>query len=293
MAREPFPVLAASDGSAHARTAVAAAVRFPWPATSTGHGVVARGAPALAGWSDPVWTALQVSCEREAHRTERALRHRWPDAEATVVEGAPATAILARARRLGARAIVVGSRGHGALSRLVLGSTSLAVVRQAACAVLVVRSRLAEVRHLVVGHDGSAHARHALELVGRLAVPRGGHVTLVAVVEPVRAPATGLLPAAVRQAVGAELAALEAERRAGAERRLDTAARVLREAGWRTAATVRAGRPLDELLAAVQAARPDALVVGARGTGGVARLLLGSVAEGALARAPVPVLVVR
>jgi len=35
------------------------------------------------------------------------------------------------------------------------------------------------------------------------------------------------------------------------------------------------------------------LVVGARGTGGVARLLLGSVAEGALTRCPAPVLIVR
>jgi nucleotide-binding universal stress UspA family protein len=35
------------------------------------------------------------------------------------------------------------------------------------------------------------------------------------------------------------------------------------------------------------------LVIGARGTGGVERLLLGSVAEGAVARAPMSVLVVR
>ena len=37
----------------------------------------------------------------------------------------------------------------------------------------------------------------------------------------------------------------------------------------------------------------DVLVIGARGTGGIERLLLGSVAEGAMARAPMSVLVVR
>jgi nucleotide-binding universal stress UspA family protein len=55
---------------------------------------------------------------------------------------------------------------------------------------------------------------------------------------------------------------------------------------------VRRGAPLPELLAAVATARADVLVVGARGASGVERLLLGSVAEGALARARLPVLVV-
>ena len=51
------------------------------------------------------------------------------------------------------------------------------------------------------------------------------------------------------------------------------------------------GRPLEELVAASTDA--DVLVVGARGVGAVERLVLGSVAEGAVSRAPVPVLVVR
>jgi ATP-dependent RNA helicase DeaD len=48
---------------------------------------------------------------------------------------------------------------------------------------------------------------------------------------------------------------------------------------------------LEELLDAAKGA--DVLVVGARGVGGVERLLLGSVAERVVSRAPVPVLVVR
>jgi nucleotide-binding universal stress UspA family protein len=35
------------------------------------------------------------------------------------------------------------------------------------------------------------------------------------------------------------------------------------------------------------------LVLGARGVGGVERMVIGSVAEGAVTRAPVPVLIVR
>jgi nucleotide-binding universal stress UspA family protein len=53
------------------------------------------------------------------------------------------------------------------------------------------------------------------------------------------------------------------------------------------------GVPLGELLAATHATRADVLVLGARGVGGLERLLLGSVAEGALSRSPVSVLIVR
>ena len=53
------------------------------------------------------------------------------------------------------------------------------------------------------------------------------------------------------------------------------------------------GAPLQELLAATKTARAQLLAVGARGHGPLERLLLGSVAEGALHRAPVSVLVVR
>jgi nucleotide-binding universal stress UspA family protein len=91
----------------------------------------------------------------------------------------------------------------------------------------------------------------------------------------------------------AEAVRLTAERRRkveGAQRKL--AAR-LRRAGWKVRAVVRTATPLTGLLDAAKAVQTDVLVIGARGTGGVARLLLGSVAEGAMASAPMPLLVVR
>jgi nucleotide-binding universal stress UspA family protein len=67
----------------------------------------------------------------------------------------------------------------------------------------------------------------------------------------------------------------------------------LARGGWAVRERVYAGAPLDALLATVSATRADVLVVGARGASGVSHLLLGSVAEGALGRSPVPVLIVR
>jgi citrate synthase len=66
--------------------------------------------------------------------------------------------ILAEARRLDAQVVVVGARGHGALSRLVLGSVSLGVVRQARTAVFVVKRPLRDAQRLLIGVDGSAHS---------------------------------------------------------------------------------------------------------------------------------------
>ncbi len=74
---------------------------------------------------------------------------------------------------------------------------------------------------------------------------------------------------------------------------LNRAAKRLERSGWRTRTVIATGEPLRELLAAVGNARAELAVVGARGASGVRRLLLGSVAEGALNQSAVPVLVVR
>jgi len=75
-------------------------------------------------------------------------------------------------------------------------------------------------------------------------------------------------------------------------RKLDAAAGVLRRRGWRVKTQVTLGAPLASLLDAASESRADVLVLGARATSGLARVLLGSVAMGALNRSAVPVLIV-
>jgi nucleotide-binding universal stress UspA family protein len=57
--------------------------------------------------------------------------------EAVVVEGSPAPALLALSSQ--ASLLVVGSRGHGAFSGMLIGSVSEHVVSQGECPVVVVR----------------------------------------------------------------------------------------------------------------------------------------------------------
>jgi nucleotide-binding universal stress UspA family protein len=291
MAQRRFPVLVATDGSPQARVAVETAIVFPWSPGSTGHGVVARGTPVLTDASPALWEALLEVGLAEARRAERRLRRRWPDAEVVVTDAPPVPGILARARKLRARVIVLGSRGLGAVGRLLLGSVSRAVVRRAPCAVLVARGSARVPRRFLIGVDGSPHARDAVAFVASLRPSRGGQVRLLRVVEPVRPPSTGLLPARVRALVTREATGLEREHVAAARRELETARVRLARTGWRVKIEIRMGHPLEELLAASRHA--DVLVVGARGVGAIERLLLGSVAEGAVTRAAVPVLVVR
>ena len=291
MAQRRFPVLVATDGSPQARTAVQLATVFPWPRGSSGHGIVARGMPILAEASAEVWDALRQVAETGASRAARQLRRRWPTAEVVVSDAPPVSAILAQARRLRAAVIVVGSRGLGAVGRLFLGSVSRACVRQATTSVLVAKGAARPPRRFVLGVDGSAHARRAVALVSTLTPPRGGEVRLLGVVEPVRLASTALMPARVRAVVESEATDLEKERVTAARRHLDAAQARLARAGWRVRVEVRSGRPVEEILDAAQGA--DVLVVGARGVGGVERLLVGSVAEGVVSRAQVPVLVVR
>jgi nucleotide-binding universal stress UspA family protein len=154
-------------------------------------------------------------------------------------------------------------------------------------------SRRIGYRALLVGVDGSPGSRRAVAFAARLVPPAGGRATVVRVVEPVRLPSLGLLPANVRRQLLGQAAALDSARVRSARKDAERAAQRLARSGWRARAEVRLGVPLVELLRSLRANRADLLVLGARGIGGVTRFVLGSVADAATKRSPVAVLVVK
>jgi nucleotide-binding universal stress UspA family protein len=285
---KPFRVLVATDGSRQARAAVTTAAQFPWPPQTRVRVMVARTTRAEYRRSI-LLTALDRSAEVVAQGARGSLSRRWPDVEAVVVDKAPVTGIIDEAERFAADVIVLGWRGHGPIRRLLMGSVSRGVVRRAKCAVLVVRRPL-RVRRIVLGLDGSTTAKRALALVGEFVAPPEGRVILVTAVDVMAVPSHGLIPA---RTVAREVKRTNAQRRKAALRELDRAAAQLTRAGWSSRTILTKGEPLRDLLSAVANVRPQLLVVGAKGASGVRRLLLGSVAEGALNRSPVPVLIAR
>jgi len=282
-------VLVASDGSHHARAAVATARYFPWPARTRVRVVVARSTPVEYKRSI-LLTALDRSSGTAAENARRALSRRWPDVEAIVVDETPIAGILREADRFRAHVIVVGWRGHGVVRRFLMGSVSRGIVRRAKCAVLVVR-RSRQVRRIVLGLDGSAMAKRALALTSSFVPPPDGRVTLVTAVNVMAVPSHALLPG--RPSGAREGKEKNASRNRAARRELSRAAAQLKTAGWDTRTVLTNGEPLADLLGTIASVRSQLLVLGAKGTSGVRRLLLGSVAEGALNRSPVPVLVAR
>jgi nucleotide-binding universal stress UspA family protein len=293
MPKRSFTVLVATDASRPARAAVAATLAFPWPDDTRAHGVMVGAVSGRNRWGRRARAAFGPWLRQEAARVQRRLRRRWADAEVVVVDPPVVKAIVEQARSRRADVIVVGSRGRGTLQSALLGSVSRDVAHEAHCAVLVVKGRGRAPRRLLIGLDGSDRSRRAVAFVGRLSPPRGGRVTLLAVVEPISSRAIGRLPASVRSVLAGELAALDRERTTRAQRELSRASRRLRRAGWAVDNVVRRGIPLAELLRAASTRRTDVTVVGARGTTSLERLLLGSVAEGTLAHSRGSVLIVK
>lgn len=75
---------------------------------------------------------------RELQEIAEGLRDAGIHARALLIQGPTVEKILAEASRLQVDAIVIGSHGHGALHRVLLGSVSEGVMRGASCPVLVV-----------------------------------------------------------------------------------------------------------------------------------------------------------
>jgi nucleotide-binding universal stress UspA family protein len=236
-------------------------------------------------------TALDRSAEEAVERARRTLVRRWPEVETRVLDGAPVESILREAERFRAEVIVVGWRGHGAVGRLLMGSVSRGVVRGASQAVLVARRSL-RVQQIVVGFTRSPYATRALELVERLEPPARGGVALVTAVSLITVPSHSLVPG-VAAAIAREVKRANMAQMRAAEKDLARAAARLQRRGWRTRTLIVPGEPLRELLSAVARTRAQVLVVGARGTGALRHLMLGSVTQSALNRCPTAVLVVR
>ena len=293
MARlKEFRVLVASDGSLSATAATMTAKDFPWPPVTRAFGVVAREAGSN-GAGRPVANALEAAVKSTADMTTKALIGRWSGVRVRISDGPPTAAIVRAAKRARADVIVMGWRGHGAVRRLLAGSVSRGVVREAPCSVLVVKRAVRNIRTLVIGIDGSGQSEHAVDFASRLQPPEGGRILLVTAAPLISNPSPALLPSSIRATAASGVASINRKRVAEARDRLQRLAKGPRAGGWKVDTAVTNDAPLRALLAAVNRSRADLLIVGATGASRLRRLLLGGVAQGALDRSPVPVLIVR
>lgn len=141
---------------------------------------------------------------------------------------------------------------------------------------------------LLVPVDFSETSLHALRLAVNIARSGGGKVSLIHI---------GTLPLVVSDAAayGAAVPAylIEAREQITQEQRhaLERLAEEEVPPGVLGACVVREGYPPDEIVDEARSGGYDLVVIGTHGRTGVARLMLGSVAERVIRGAPIPVLV--
>jgi nucleotide-binding universal stress UspA family protein len=199
--------------------------------------------------------------------------------------------------------VVMTSHGRGALQRAWLGSTADAVIRRSPAPVLLVRPgedeeavpepldlslRPPPFRRALLPLDGSEPAELLLGITPALMDPEGAAFLLLRAVPPFLAGGTPYLPHVVREAH--EQKRVEE----GAREYLERVAAPLREAGADVKLRVEtSGQPATAILRAADEEEPDLIGMSTHGRGGVARLLLGSVADKVVRGAKVPVLLYR
>jgi nucleotide-binding universal stress UspA family protein len=285
------PILVGYDGSDHARAALRWAVDVAQRRNAPVHIVFAIDWPSVVppmsytpGWPDEQMRrdaeGVVAEAAAEAHRIAPQLTVR-----STVADGPAAAALWSRTAE--ARMVVLGHRGIGGFSGLLLGSVGVAVSAHAHCPVVVVRGEAPpEGTHqpVAVGVDESPQAHLAIGFAFEEAASRGVGLVAVRAWEPPQLPWHSVTRPLV----------LDVDELEAAERHLLTEAL----AGWRDkypAVPVSTRLIPSGAVPALIAVSHDAqlVVVGSRGRGGFAGLLLGSVSQQLLHHAYCPVAVVR
>ncbi len=263
-------------------------------------------AAAEPGFASPILGELAMSMEAAAELSRLALESAgqsaeaagakirkmmpgWKVAVATAID-APSSAILRRADAWNADLIVIGSHGHGALRRFVLGSVSQSVLTHAHCSVRISRATLRTDTgppKVVIGVDGSAGSNAAVAALAGRAWPAGTRVLAVAAID------LRVMLSEIGDVAEWDATIEAAGARDWTQNAVDAAGRVLRDAGLDVTAVVHTGDPKNVLIAEADRWEADCIFVGAKGLSAIERLLVGSVSTAVAERAKCSVEVVK
>lgn len=297
MARPPQGIVVGYDDSPDSRAALdwGAATARLWQTTLTVmHSVDVAAAPTEPAYDFGRLPESLGQAGREVLAAGVARAQQLMPEDSRVV-GVPAVGSpageLVRASK-DADLVVTGSRGRGPIQSGLLGSVSYAVTAHAACPAVVVRAghpaHPGPDHPVVVGVDGSLAAEKALDVAAELAAMSGATLHVVHVAH------SSLSPDAQAYAESS-MAGNEHTNtvRAQAEATVRRAARRVRAmyAHVPVETEVLYGSPGHVL--GPLGTHAGLIVVGTRGHGGFAGLLLGSVSHRVIHEAPCPVMVVR
>lgn len=299
----PRRILVAIDGSPAADLAVELVAGLAWPpgtsirvleAVDLGPGLFGGPWPSLAlTQADELEGALRADAGREVRAASERLEASGRTVTTTVVAGRPATAIVDEAGAVPADLVVLGSRGHGTITAMLLGSVSSEVIDHAPAPVLVARGGV--IRRVVLAWDGSTSAEDAATAVRTWRIFSGVDVRVVTVADvgiPWWAGFSDPGAPGAGDTAGVILEAADAARAVAAQLANDMVGS-LQAAGRAATADPREGDAAAGIIDAANEVGADLVVIGTHGRTGLARLALGSVAANVLRHAHCSVLVVR
>jgi nucleotide-binding universal stress UspA family protein len=229
------------------------------------------------------------------------LIHAGHQSLAEVRMGFPRKVISECATELQADRVMVGSNGHSAIGRFLLGSVAQAVLRMAPCTVEIVRfpaggpAPSSHAMKVLLATDGSECSVAAADSVTARPWPVGtvfkvvGAEELIVLETPMGAsPLASIYPASL-------LEELLADARARAVNAIDSTRIILEQAGLKVQdkQPIPLGDPRNVILVLAQTWSADLIVLGSHGRRGWDRFLMGSVAESVALHAHCSVEVIR
>ncbi|PKN68872.1 MAG: hypothetical protein CVU54_13445 [Deltaproteobacteria bacterium HGW-Deltaproteobacteria-12] len=227
--------------------------------------------PRLPGWTIDQSAILLEAEGMLAEYVEELRQGGVSETQAVALFGNPLEEIVGRANSLDANVIMIGSGEKDKGDRFPLGITAENIIRSSSRPVWVVkRGALPGIRRILCPVDFSEHSRRALINAVDLSRMFGAELLVLTVAEKVPSVYRGMaLPAANVQA--------DWERHVSKE--LDNFLGGLDFDGitWNKALLI--GKPHEEVLKAAAESGADLIVMGSLGRMGLARILMGSVAE--------------
>lgn len=279
-------ILLPTDGSPAAETAIDHAVMLAERMDATVHGVYSVHLPPAADYDlgfdvGSVESALEEDGEAALAIVEQACENAGVAFEGHLRAGRPATEIETLANEIETDLIVIGTQGASGLSRLLLGSTTIEVLRRGPHPVLVIPGDAAAPDDgydgILVGTDASPASEAASDLAINWATALDTSLHALFVVE-------------TAYTHSAEVEATLEELGAGALQTLEERAT---EAGVKITTAIDTGIAHAVLSDYARNHDIDLLVVGSHGRGSLERTFLGSVSERTVRTADRPVLVTR
>lgn len=292
-------VLIAVDSSAGSQRVLQTALGRPWPAQTSFCVLNIVDLQRFANLPALIQDATREG-EMLVSQGAAKLSAAGYQAVTRVVPGHPRGEISACAREWGADLILVGSHGHSAIGRFLLGSVAQGVLRTAPCSVEIVRAAAGapaspRPMKILLATDGSECSAKAVRAAAQQPWPKGTVFKVISVQDVVDAanpPETTSLVPIISPSLIEELT-IEGRKRA--ELAVEAAKEMLEKAGQDQLEppAMPPGEPRSWILDTARNWGADLIVVGSHGRRGLDRLILGSVSEAVAVHAHCSVRVVR